>query len=99
MVSHSGGSKNIIAVYDKFEILDRLGFNHEHIVKMVSRLGGSNKIEAVIYNFESLQVGRTLEEIVKVVISKGNTQKTIHNVCLNSLAKHQKAGQTMDHVP
>ncbi len=74
IVGHKGGSKNLEAVQECFEDLNRLGFSVEQIVRIVSRNGGSNNLEAVQECFHELQeLGFTAKQIVRMGSHNGGS--------------------------
>ncbi len=95
MLSHIGGARNLMAVKENFEALQKLGFNAAQIVPMVSHDGGSKNLKAVIENFEALQkLGFNAAQIVRMVSRSGgsnNLKAVIEN--FDALKKHFKIAQ------
>lgn len=75
MVSHIGGSKNLVAVRKNYQKLKDLHFSARDIINMVSNGGGSKNIAAVMKNYQELKkLHFSISDLVRMVPHSGGSK-------------------------
>ena len=75
IAGHDGGSKNLAAMKESFDVLQALKFNAEQIVQIVGHNGGSKNLAAVKESVDVLQAFNfTAEQIVKIAGHDGGSR-------------------------